>query len=283
MVLVRATMHAWDRQYVPSPSCIARQNASWGRLRIPQQVALLRVFVSASTVRNILNRPMPADTDTRPRTPETHPKPEPPKHIRADHPNHVWSADLTTVRTWIFFRTEVFAVIDHFSRKLVTLVPLSRPNATSIMEALDGAFQRYGCPKHFVTDKAPVFTGPAFAGFLGKHGVKHRTGAVGQHGSISITERLFESFKYEWLRRVPFIRGFAHLLELCNSFATWYGQWRPHQGIAGGLPDDAHMSGTLSPPLAGVDRSRAKTVPSKIETIHFADTGTTAWRIPRAA
>ncbi len=127
-----------------------------------------------------------------------------------------------------------------------------------MVAALESAFQRHACPKHFVTDKGPAFTAPGLAAFLVRHDVKHRTGAVGCHGSVSITERLFESFKYEWLRRVPLIRGFDHLTELCVSFSTWYGQWRPHQGIAGARPDDVYHSATVSPPLAGVDRSRAK-------------------------
>ena len=36
---------------------IARANISWGRVRIANQLALLNIFISASTVRNILNRP----------------------------------------------------------------------------------------------------------------------------------------------------------------------------------------------------------------------------------
>ncbi|MEW6352243.1 MAG: hypothetical protein AB1646_24590 [Thermodesulfobacteriota bacterium] len=87
--------------------------------------------------------------DTKAEAPDAQAKPEPSKDFPADHPNHVWSADLSTVRTWIFFRTEALAVIDHFSRKLVALVPLR--NADTIVAALKTAFQLNGCPKRCCT------------------------------------------------------------------------------------------------------------------------------------
>ncbi len=38
---------------------ITKSNIDWGRVRIANQLALLNIFISASTVRNILNRPKP--------------------------------------------------------------------------------------------------------------------------------------------------------------------------------------------------------------------------------
>ena len=38
---------------------ITKSNVSWGRVRIANQLALLNIFISASTVRNIFNRPEP--------------------------------------------------------------------------------------------------------------------------------------------------------------------------------------------------------------------------------
>jgi transposase len=38
---------------------IAKSNAGWGRFRVANQLKLLGIFLSASTVRNILNRPEP--------------------------------------------------------------------------------------------------------------------------------------------------------------------------------------------------------------------------------
>ncbi len=49
---------------------ITKSNISWGRVRIANQLALLNVFISASTVCNILNRPKPR------KSPESSEKPK---------------------------------------------------------------------------------------------------------------------------------------------------------------------------------------------------------------
>ncbi len=49
----------------------------------------------------------------------------------------------------------------------------------------------------------------ALAEFLGleEYGVKHSFGALGQHGIITVTERVIGVLKCEWLRGVAAIRG----------------------------------------------------------------------------
>jgi transposase InsO family protein len=79
-----------------------------------------------------------------------------------------------------------------------------------------------------------------FAELLGKYNIKHRLGAVGRHGSIAVTERVNKTLKYEWLRRVAFIRGIDHLAELCDEFQHWYNRWRPHMTLDGFRPDDVY-------------------------------------------
>ena len=56
---------------------ITKANLSWGRIRIANQLKLLGIFLSASTVRSILERPKPRNTPAAPATPEkTEEKPE---------------------------------------------------------------------------------------------------------------------------------------------------------------------------------------------------------------
>jgi len=79
---------------------ITKANISWGRVRIANQLGLLNIFISASTVRNILNRPKPR------KTPESSAKPKKAedkteaRSIPAWYPNHVWSIDTTMVFGW---------------------------------------------------------------------------------------------------------------------------------------------------------------------------------------
>jgi transposase InsO family protein len=97
-------------------------------------------------------------------------------------------------------------------------VPLEGPNAGWINNALESAIEKYGAPKHIISDQAHVFTGTVFAELLGKYNIKPRLGAIGKHGSISVTERVNKTIKHEWLKRIAFIKGIDHLTELCNEF-----------------------------------------------------------------
>jgi len=68
---------------------IAKANISCGRVRIANQLGLLNVFISASTVRNILKQPAP-DNPPAPTTRKNDKDgKEEPKSIPAWYPNHV--------------------------------------------------------------------------------------------------------------------------------------------------------------------------------------------------
>jgi len=143
-------------------------------------------------------------------------KNEEPRSIPAWYPNHVWSIDTTEVKLWGLWPIHVFVAIDHYSRKVMSVTPLEGPNSGWIIDALEMAFQKYGSPKHIISDQASVFTGAPFKDLLEKWKVKPRLGAVGKHGSISVTERVNKSLKYEWLKLAPILKGFDYLESLCS-------------------------------------------------------------------
>ena len=257
---------------------ITKANLSWGRIRIANQLKLLNIFLCASTVRNILRRPKPRRTPTA-ATPAEKPQEETPSHaIPASYPNHVWSVDTTKVLCWGLWPIQVLVAIDHFSRKVVCVAPLEGPNAGWIVEALEQAMRKHGAPKHIISDQASVFIGDVFAELLKQWNIKPRFGAVGKHGSIAVTERVIKTLKYEWLKRVPLIKGFDHLALLCNEFESWYNAWRPHMTLEGLRPDDFCYDRKPETP-----KRDAKTVPANIERHVFAETRLTAYRLKNAA
>ena len=102
-------------------------------------------------------------------------------------------------------------MIDHFSRKVVAVQPLEGRNAGWICQALNEAIKRFGPPKHLITDQEPVFSGLAFGELVRQFGILQRFGAIGQHGSVAVTERvnpfietlgaeLVENVKNSWLK-----------------------------------------------------------------------------------
>ncbi|MHC4216597.1 MAG: IS3 family transposase [Planctomycetota bacterium] len=255
---------------------ITKSNVSWGRVRVANQLSLLNIFLAASTVRNILNRPKPR------KALKSSPKPkkveDKARSIPAWYPNHVWSIDTTMVYCWGLWAIHVCVIIDHFSRKVVAAVPLEGPNAGWINNALESAIEKHGAPKHIISDQGSVFIGEAFAELLGKYNIKPRLGAIGKHGSIAVTERVNKTLKYEWLKRVAFIKGIDHLTELCNEFETWYNNWRPHMTLDGLRPDDVYYNSKPDKP-----ERDAKTVPCNIEQHYFRQTRTMGYRLKKIA
>ena len=168
----------------------------------------------------------------------------------------------------------MLVAIDHFSRKVVASYALEGPNAGWVVEVLEDAFLRHGAPKHLITDQEGVFVSDAFAELLTGWDVKQRFGAVGRHGSIAVTERVILTLKYEWLRRVPIIRGLDHLAQVLADFACYYNSWRPHTTLNGAVPEVIHAGQQWSPPPR-----TAKTLPAYIERRFFPETRVTGFRL----
>jgi putative transposase len=200
------------------------------------------------------------------------------RSIPAWYPNHVWSIDTTMLYCWGLWPIHICVVIDHFSRKVVAAVPLEGPNAGWINNALESAIEKYGAPKHIISDQGGAFIGAVFAELLGKYEILHRFGAIGKHGSIAVTERVNKTLKYEWLKRVALIKGIDHLTDLCKEFELWYNSWRPHMTLEGLRPDDVFYNN--KPEKPGRD---AKTVPCNIEQRYFQQTRITGYRLTKVA
>ena len=113
-----------------------KNNVGNGRVRIANQLGLLNIFISSSTVRNFLNTPKPKKDPNSSRKQESIKETQESRSIPAWYPNHVWSIDTTEVRCWGIWIIHVFVAIDHYSRKVMAVVPLEGPNAGWNINAL---------------------------------------------------------------------------------------------------------------------------------------------------
>jgi len=160
----------------------------------------------------------------------------------------------------------------------MSLTPLEGLNAGWINNTLENAMEEHGAPKHIISDQASVFAGGVFAELLDSSNIKPRLGAVGKHGSISVTERVIKTLKYEWLRRVPIIKEFDHLTMLCEEFEFWYNSWRPHITLDGIRPDDVYYDKKPEKP-----KWDSKTVPCHIDRHLFRESRITGYRLKAVA
>ncbi|MCP4752129.1 MAG: hypothetical protein GY866_14630 [Proteobacteria bacterium] len=102
---------------------ISKDNTDWGRVRISNQLKLLNIFLSASTVRNILQRPKPKKPSPATISKQPATRNENGCRIPAWYPNHLWSVGLTEVHYRGLWKIYVLVAIDRFSRKVVTVTP----------------------------------------------------------------------------------------------------------------------------------------------------------------
>ncbi len=224
---------------------IFSRNPMWDRHRTAMTMWALGVFISATTVRDILLRSRPKASTPAPARAEKTAKP---REIIARHPNHVWSVDRTRVMRWGVWPTWVLVAVDHYSRAVIAIASLEGPNAGWVVDVLERAFLRHGPPKHLISDQEGVFSGEAFSDLLRDWNIKHRFGAVGKHGSIAVTERLIWTLKHEWLTRVVLIRGLDHLGELLADFEQYYNEHRGHQRLGGATPAMVYRGQTWQKP-----------------------------------
>ncbi len=161
---------------------------------------------------------------------------------------------------------------------MVAIIPLEGPNTGFVINALETTFELIGVPRHIITDQGSVFTSAAFREFLSSNRVKIRYGAVGEHGSIAVTERVIETLKYEWLKKIPVIRGFRHLTSVCSDFTEWYNNWRPHEFLGTATPGKAFRY-----KAAPIVLKTAKAIPTNLEIKRFQETKVTAYRLNKAA
>jgi transposase InsO family protein len=225
-----------------------------GHQKIAEYLANGAIDVSKRTVgryRKARRVPPPQGTPARPA-----PKPDGPLAVTARFVGHVWMMDLTTVpRLFGFRRFFVATVFDAFSRMPMAVETFSsQPTATQITTLLARTAQRFGRPRHLISDQGAQFTSDLFRDVLACLRVRQRFGAVGEKGSIALIERFWRTIKQAArLRPLPPLTqdDLERRLEVALAH---YAYFRPHRGLSGATPAEiffgerpAHLD-ALPPP-----------------------------------
>ena len=88
--------------------------------------------------------------------------------VNVTKPNQVWSTDITYIRLPKGFMYLV-AVIDWYSRKVLSWRLSNSMESTFCVDYLQEALRKYGTPEVFNTDQGAQFTSAAFIGALTEH------------------------------------------------------------------------------------------------------------------
>jgi putative transposase len=150
--------------------------------------------------------------------------------LAIDRPNQVWCADITYIPMAKGF-VYMVAVMDWFSRRVLSWRLSITMETDFCVEALREATELYGQPEIFNTDQGVQFTSAAFVDELAGRSVRISMDGKGRYLDNIFIERLWRSLKYEEV----YIKAYGSVAEARRSLGEWlafYNNVRPHQSLA---------------------------------------------------
>jgi putative transposase len=159
--------------------------------------------------------------------------------VAITHVNQVWSTDITylPVLQGHFY---LVAIMDWYSRKVLSWQVSNTLDVGFCVEALQGALLNYGRPEIFNSDQGSQFTAVAFTEVLKSAQVQISMDGRGRcHDNIFI-ERLWRSLKYELIYLKCFESG-SHLRREINGWFEWYNDERFHQSLDYKTPNQVYF------------------------------------------
>lgn len=222
-----------------------------GNERIAQTLARAGWKLAAETVRRI-RKEKPATP------PEASAQPKPIRSVTSRYPNHVTMADLTEIPSLFrLFSFKLAVIFDVFSRfPLAARVFSCEPSGSEMAGLFREAAERFGSPKHFVSDRGSQFTSDIFQTAVQDAGVSHRFGALGKVGSIALVERFWKTAKALLRLRLRPPLCQQELERRTELALFYYAYLRPHQGLDGATPAEVFFrhrpapQRAISPPRA---------------------------------
>jgi putative transposase len=157
-------------------------------------------------------------------------------------PNQVWSTDVTYIRLARGFAYLV-AIIDWYSRKVLTWRISNSMDASFCVDCLEEALVQYGKPEVFNSDQGSQFTSSAFTGVLKREGIAISMDGRGRALDNIFVERLWRSVKHEDV----YLKGYdsmAGLMVGLTQYFSFYNETRPHQSLGNNTPNQVYDSGT---------------------------------------
>lgn len=157
------------------------------------------------------------------------------RNLDIDRPNQVWSTDITYVPMAKGF-VYLVAVMDWYSRKVLSWRVSTTMDTSFCIEALEEAIERYGCPEIFNTDQGSQFTSEEFTRVLNDNEIAISMDGKGQWVDNVFVERLWRSVKYEEV----YLNAYDTVADAKRCLGRYFERYnakRRHQGIKGLTPD----------------------------------------------
>jgi putative transposase len=155
--------------------------------------------------------------------------------LKVERPNQVWAMDITYIpmaRGFVYLA----AVIDWFSRRVLSWRLSITMDVDFCLEAVEEALARYGRPEIFNTDQGSQFTSAAFTGLLLENAIAVSMDGRGAWRDNVFVERLWRSVKYEEV----YLRAYDNVGDARASLSRYfnfYNTKRPHSSLDARTPE----------------------------------------------
>lgn len=162
------------------------------------------------------------------------------KGLTIDRPNQVWSTDITYLPMAHGYAYLV-AVMDWFSRAVLSWRLSNSMTVDFCLEALQEAFRGYGSPEIFNSDQGSQFTDRSFVVAVEESGARVSMDGKGRWRDNVFVERLWRSLKYEEV----YLKAYEDMRATRDGVGRWmrfYNHERPHQALGYATPMSIHQT-----------------------------------------
>lgn len=162
------------------------------------------------------------------------------RKLKIIRPRQVYASDITYIPMAKGFLYLV-AIIDWYSRKVLSWRLSNTMDSDFCVEALEEAIALYGAPEIFNTDQGSQFTSTEHTEVLKKHRIKISMDGRGRWIDNVFVERLWRSLKYEEV----YLKAYESVAEARKSIAIYFDYFnneRRHSSLGRRTPDDVFFN-----------------------------------------
>ncbi len=160
------------------------------------------------------------------------------RNVPITRANQVWSTDITFIRLKGGF-VYLVAVIDWYSRYVLSWRLSTTMDTGFCREALEEALEKYGNPEIFNTDQGCQFTSEEFTSVLLARKIEISMDGKGRALDNVFVERLWRTVKYEDV----YLKNYSTVLECkegLKQFFYRYNTNREHQSLGYNYPEEVY-------------------------------------------
>jgi putative transposase len=151
------------------------------------------------------------------------------KGLDITRPNQVWGVDITYIPMTNGFMY-LTAIIDHYSRYIVSWDVFNNMNAENTLEVFKMAIEEHGKPEIINSDQGSQFTCPLWTEFADKEGVRISMDGKGRALDNIYIERFWRTLKRDYVYLNPAENGTV-LFKGIKGYISYYNNTKSHQGI----------------------------------------------------